>query len=133
MVADCIIRVLVAAPQLCGKIGPRRHLVVEHVVAQPLRASDVGPGLGEPNFQAADPAINFPRAPTWGNTKPRNALTGCGSEHQEPLRERTGPGAARPTLPISMRIQLHPDVATLSRRGLASKAASVHLRLTISI
>ena len=59
MVEDRIECVLVAPRQHGECAGRGRHLLVEHFVAEPLRAPELALLAGQPNFERADAAVDL--------------------------------------------------------------------------
>ena len=94
MVADLVERILVAARQQGGGVGDRGAVLVEHPVAQLLRALHLALALGEPHFERSEPAERPGRA----GKADRLDDTGCGERRLEPgdRRLRCGPHLLRP-------------------------------------
>ena len=85
-VADRVVIVDVPPGQQRHAGGHRRHLLVEHLVAQALGAADLGNGGGEADFEIADAAED--------RVEPRRG-EGLLQARLEPDRRRTG-GNQRP-------------------------------------
>ena len=64
MIEDGVEGVLVAARQHGERAGHRRHLLVEHFVAEALRLPDLALLAREPHFEGADAAVDFRRMPS---------------------------------------------------------------------
>ena len=59
VIADGVIGILIAATHLGAQRGNGRHLLVEHLIAQPLRELDVAPPPREAHFEAAYLAVHL--------------------------------------------------------------------------
>jgi hypothetical protein len=62
------------------RAGHRRHLLVEHFVAQPLRLPDLALLAREPHFEGADAAVDFRRMPGAEASRPRPPAPGEGQQ-----------------------------------------------------
>src|SRR4029079_17567893 len=63
MIEDGVEGVLVAARQRGERAGHRRHLLVEHFVAEALRLPDLALRAREPHVEPGDAAVDFRRTP----------------------------------------------------------------------
>ena len=63
MVEHFVEGVLVAPRQHGERAGDRRHLLVEDLVAEPLRLPDLALLAGKAHFERADPAVDLWRLP----------------------------------------------------------------------
>ena len=83
MIADGVIGIFVEAAHHCRDGGARIHFLVEHLIAQALRAFDVGAGFGEADFKSAHLTVDFARPPAEDYPVGNHVLEGGSCHHAE--------------------------------------------------
>src|SRR5579885_825181 len=87
MVEHGIVGILVAPRQHGERPGDRRHFLVEHLVAQPLRAPDLALLARESDFERAEPAVDLRRLEALGEGAGRKSFADEGKGASAPRLE----------------------------------------------